>query len=170
MVPLSPISPPSRFALSDTPANARDLANHLFGATSGCPPPSHGHNYRCILHTQQRNRLGRPQSGRFWKPVAQIARRLSGSCVVSNCNIITFRESSIFAGVIARAARKRAFHREWDVFGRIVARESGRKIPPALPCIVSPDREDSERRAASSNGANTSRGFERMQETLISQG
>ncbi|SHM58687.1 hypothetical protein SAMN05444321_6847 [Bradyrhizobium lablabi] len=54
--------------------NARDLSEPPNGTTSGCPPPSPDHNYRGLLHTQQRNRSEQPDSAPFPNGVAQITR------------------------------------------------------------------------------------------------
>src|SRR5215475_3161907 len=75
LVPLSLFHRLVASRLRTHPLNARDLSEPpRNGATSGCPPPSHGHNYRCTLHTQQRNRFKRVEVVRFWKGVAQITR------------------------------------------------------------------------------------------------
>jgi hypothetical protein len=65
------------------------------GTTSGCPPPSQRHNYRRALHTQQRNRSERCNSGRFWKGVAQITRNRERAFTASLCSITLFQNSSI---------------------------------------------------------------------------
>src|ERR1700704_2929505 len=65
LVPLSLKTRLVASRLRTHPLNARDLSEPLNGTTSGCPPPSQHHNYRRSLHTQQRNRFGRCESGRF---------------------------------------------------------------------------------------------------------
>ena len=68
-----------------------DLSEPPNGTTSGCPPPSQHHNYRRYLHTQQRNRSERCESGRFWKGVAQITRIRDRTFIASLCSITLFR-------------------------------------------------------------------------------
>src|ERR1700712_515390 len=70
---LNPLKPAlSLRAFGHTRINARDLSEPPNGTTSGCPPPSQHHNYRRLLHTQQRNRLERPDTAPFPDGVAQI--------------------------------------------------------------------------------------------------
>jgi len=76
--------------------NARDLSEPPNGTTSGCPPPSQHHNYRRLLHTQQRNRWERCESGRFWKGVAQITRSRDRTFITSLCSQRWFSISSIW--------------------------------------------------------------------------
>jgi hypothetical protein len=76
--------------------NARDLSEPpKNGTTSGCPPPSQHHNYRRPLHTQQRNRLERYQTDRFWTGVAQITRSRDRIFIASLCSIKLFSVSRI---------------------------------------------------------------------------
>jgi hypothetical protein len=42
------------------------------------PPPSHEHNYRTTMQTQQRNRAEPPALARFWAGVAQTTRDRDG--------------------------------------------------------------------------------------------
>jgi hypothetical protein len=76
------------------------------GATSGCPPPSRVHNYRCTLHTQQRNRLKQLASARFWTGVAQIARSRLENFVVKYYELTAFRKSSICATLHCEGGRR----------------------------------------------------------------
>src|ERR1700730_12170870 len=77
--------------------NARDLSEPTKnGTTSGCPPPSQHHNYRRLLHTQQRNRSEPYPPSRFWKGVAQITRSDDRTFIVSLCLITVFSISSIW--------------------------------------------------------------------------
>jgi hypothetical protein len=76
--------------------NARDLSEPpKYGTTSGCPPPSQHHNYRRLLHTQQRNRPGRCPNSRFWKGVAQITRSRDRIFFASLCSLTLFSINSI---------------------------------------------------------------------------
>ena len=72
----------------------RDRPN---GTTSGCPPPSQHHNYRTLLHTQQRNRFEPCKSARFWMGVAQITRSRERNFIASLCSVVLFSISSIWA-------------------------------------------------------------------------
>ena len=74
-----------------------DLSEPPNGTTSGCPPPSHRHNYRTILHTQQRNRFEPCESARFWMGVAQITRSRERNFIASLCSVVLFSISSIWA-------------------------------------------------------------------------
>src|SRR6476660_4485273 len=61
-----PINSPSKLPRKSTaPRSAVDLSEPPNGTTSGCPPPSQHHNYRGLLHKQQRNRVERPRSAPF---------------------------------------------------------------------------------------------------------
>src|ERR1700686_2413411 len=96
---LVPLSLKTRLAASrlrTLPLNARDLSEPPNGTTSGCPPPSQHHNYRRLLHTQQRNRSERGESGRFWKGVAQITRSRDRAFIASLCSLMLFSISSIW--------------------------------------------------------------------------
>src|ERR1700709_2762618 len=69
LVPLSLETRLVASRLRTHPHDARDFSEPPNGTTSGCPPPSQGHNYRTLLHTQQTNRLERPEPGGFWMAV-----------------------------------------------------------------------------------------------------
>src|SRR6202008_2832805 len=65
------------------------------------------HNYRRLLHTQQRNRSERYPTGRFWKGVAQITRNRDWTFIASHCSKRLFSISSIWTadrrvGIAAR--------------------------------------------------------------------
>src|SRR5258708_15491305 len=93
---LNPLKPAlSLRAFGHTRINARDLSEPPNGTTSGCPPPSQHHNYRRLLHTQQRNRSERGESGRFWKGVAQITRSRDRTFIASLCSPMMFSISAI---------------------------------------------------------------------------
>jgi len=89
--------------------NARDLSEPPNGTTSGCPPPSQHHNYRGLLHTQQRNRFGRVPAVCFWVGVAQITRRCDRAFSASHCFISVFFNSLICPEIVARAGLVPAF-------------------------------------------------------------
>ena len=73
--------------------NARDLSEPPNGTTSGCPPPSQHHNYRGLLHTQQRNHFGGLPTDCFRAGVAQITRRCDCTFLASLCFKLRFFDS-----------------------------------------------------------------------------
>ena len=80
-----------------------DLSEPPNGTTSGCPPPSHRHNYRTILHTQQRNRFHTCESDCFWMGVAQITRKRDRNLSVSHCSKKFFRLVPFAPRIVALA-------------------------------------------------------------------
>ena len=96
LVPSTRRKAASRFR--HTRENARDLSERpIDGTTSGCPPPSRHQNYRRALHKQQRNRWERPGSARFWRGVAQMARRRDSAHIVSHCFLTRFSPFGFYA-------------------------------------------------------------------------
>src|SRR6201996_5464409 len=93
---LNPLKPAlSLRAFGHTRMNARDLSEPPNGTTSGCPPPSQHHNYRGLLHTQQRNSFSGLSTVRFWVGVAQITRGCDRAFSARHYFISPFLDSSV---------------------------------------------------------------------------
>jgi hypothetical protein len=113
--------------------NARDLSEPPNGTTSGCPPPSRDHNYRGLLHTQQRNHFQRPDSAPFPMGVAQITRVCDRHFLVRHCFCFRFLDSAISRRsrlwAPQQAPRTRRSARSHRIEGELAESPAGRLRP-----------------------------------------